>query len=246
MSKSDSDDEPITLSSQALAALAEFNAERDERQAKFEKLKAQCEANAAGGLPLSMEAFTEDWNSSQFWYSDETARLLAGHLLEGADEDTTIGIVSAPSVFIALRNLMNERDPSLGRPKVALLEYDTRFNVFPEFVFYNFQSPFKLPAELKGNVDRVICDPPFLSDDCQTKAAMTVRWLMKPNAINSESRVIVSTGERMATVVNKVYKALGVRTVTYEPTHARGLSNEFYCYANFECKDWTWREGTAS
>lgn len=70
---------------------------------------------------------------------------------------------------------------------------------------------------------------------------MTVRWMMKPNAA-SEGRVVVCTGERMEGLVTKVYKAFGVKTTTFEPKHARGLSNEFYCYASFECKDWTWRE----
>ncbi|WYZ43045.1 hypothetical protein EsH8_VI_000744 [Colletotrichum jinshuiense] len=245
MTNSDSDDEPLTLSSHALAALAQFNAEKDSRREKFEKLKAQAEADAAGEVPLSMEAFTEDWNKSQFWYSDETAKLYAEQLLEGADESTTIAVVSTPSVFVAVRNLLNARDPSQGRPKVVLLEHDTRFNVFPEFVFYDFQYPFKLPVELKGTVDRAICDPPFLSDDCQTKTALTVRWMMKPDAA-SKGRVIISTGERMESLVTKVYKALGVKTATYEPSHDRGLSNEFYCYANFECKDWTWREAPTS
>lgn len=27
----------------------------------------------------------------------------------------------------------------------------------------------QLAAELKGSVDRMICDPPFLSEDCQAK-----------------------------------------------------------------------------
>ncbi|KAF6841544.1 nadh-ubiquinone oxidoreductase 39 kda [Colletotrichum musicola] len=228
------------LSSHALAALAEFNAEKDAHQERFEKLRAQAEANAAGDGVLSMEAFTEDWNESQFWYSDETANLIAGQLLEGADEGTTIAVVSAPSVFVALRNLMNARGKGHTLPKVVLLEHDTRFSVFPEFVFYDFQEPFKLPGELKGAVDRIVCDPPFLSEDCQTKAAMTVRWMMKPDAASKE-RVIVCTGERMESLVAKVYKAFGVKTTTYEPKHARGLSNEFYCYANFECQDWVWR-----
>lgn len=52
-----------TLSAHALAALASFNAEKDEHAQKFEKLKAAAEADG----PLSMEAFTEDWNVSQFW-----------------------------------------------------------------------------------------------------------------------------------------------------------------------------------
>ena len=25
------------------------------------------------------------------------------------------------------------------------------------------------PVEMKGAFDRIVCDPPFLSDDCQTK-----------------------------------------------------------------------------
>ncbi|TDZ35115.1 Protein-lysine N-methyltransferase EFM5 [Colletotrichum spinosum] len=240
MTNSDSDDEPITLSSHALAALAEFNAEKDAHHEKFEKLKAQAEANAAGGGALSMDAFTEDWNESQFWYSDETAKTIAGQLLDGAGADTAIAVVSAPSVFVALRNLLNAREPDQGRPKVVLLEHDMRFNVFPEFVFYDFQEPFKLPPELKGSIDRIVCDPPFLSEDCQTKAGMTVRWMVKQDAA-AKPRAVVCTGERMESLVSKVYKALGVKTTTFEPKHARGLSNEFYCYANFECSNWIWR-----
>jgi len=49
----------------------------------------------------------------------------------------------------------------------------------------------------------------------------------------------------MADLVSRLYRAFGVRTTNYEPAHARGLSNEFYCYANFESDDWTWREDGA-
>ncbi|OAA49506.1 hypothetical protein NOR_01429 [Metarhizium rileyi] len=59
----ESDEEPLTLSGHALAALAEFNAERDAHQFKFDRLKAQGEEDAQ----LSVEAFTENWNESQFW-----------------------------------------------------------------------------------------------------------------------------------------------------------------------------------
>jgi len=51
-----------------------------------------------------MAAFAEDWNESQFWYADETASLLARSLLAGAAEGETIAVVSAPSVFVALKN----------------------------------------------------------------------------------------------------------------------------------------------
>jgi hypothetical protein len=39
-------------------------------------------------------------------YSDETASLLARELLDGATSDMTIAVVSAPSVFIALKNIL--------------------------------------------------------------------------------------------------------------------------------------------
>lgn len=71
------------LSSHALAALAEFNAEKDAHQERFEKLRAQAEANAAGGGVLSMEAFTEDWNESQFWVCGmniKTRSMLTGEI----------------------------------------------------------------------------------------------------------------------------------------------------------------------
>lgn len=75
-------------------------------------------------------------------------------------------------------------DPEF-RPFVRLLEYDSRFSVFKEFVYYDYQQPLKLPGrrledifslgtltiavELKGQFDRVIIDPPFLSHDCHSK-----------------------------------------------------------------------------
>ncbi|KAF4334557.1 NADH-ubiquinone oxidoreductase 40 kDa subunit mitochondrial [Fusarium beomiforme] len=237
------DEEPISLSSHALAALAEFHAEKDAHEKTFEKLRTGAAPRAGAGLgvvepededpitedaddqPLSMAAFTEDWNESQFWFLDETAYALADQLLDGASSSSTIGVVSTPSVFIALKNRL-----------LVLFEHDHRFSVFPEFVFYDFQRPLQLPAHLKGSLDSVIIDPPFFSNDCQTKFALTGRWLVKPKS----PRVIVCTGERMATIVDKLYRSLGVYATTFEPAHA-GLSNHYYCYANFESSTWDWR-----
>ncbi|PNY26732.1 Protein-lysine N-methyltransferase EFM5 [Tolypocladium capitatum] len=345
-------DEPMALSAHALAALAEFKAEKDAHQAKFDTLQAEVEA----GAPLSMEAFTEDWNESQFWVSRREVpaglasrsngslnevgadsasppplrrrSMLANQLFDGSTRSTAIGVVSTPSVFVALRNILvraclrlsssghvasacslltqSLRSSTLqrtrqqsDRPRLVLLEHDERFAVFPEFVFYDFRRPLKLPcgystsarlscpvlrdsssasghilcnsgskpyyasiAELKGSLDRIICDPPFLSEDCQTKSvtalsshaepvqltllyrlpvALTARWLLQANTPN---RVIVCTDERMKDLVTKLYQSLGVRNTTFEPRHAT-LSNEYCCYANFACPIWTGRPGTA-
>jgi len=55
---------------------------------------------------------------------------------------------------------------------IKLLEYDVRFAIFKEdFVYYDFEYPLRgLPQDLRGTFDRVMIDPPFLSDDCQTKS----------------------------------------------------------------------------
>lgn len=42
-----------------------------------------------------------------FWqYSDETANLLARQLLDGATAETKIAVVSAPSAFVAVKNIL--------------------------------------------------------------------------------------------------------------------------------------------
>lgn len=184
-----------------------------------------------------MDLFTEDWNASQFWYKDSTATVLATQLLAGATSDSKIAVVSAPSVYIALRNLLSS-DAYDIKPRIVLLEFDERFAVFKsDFALYDFQQPLKLDPSLKGVFDRIVVDPPFLSQDCQTKAAMTVRWLSREHEAPG-LRLVLCTGERMEDLAHKLYARAGMRTTTFYPEHSKGLSNEFRCYANFECEDW--------
>ncbi|KAF2144534.1 uncharacterized protein K452DRAFT_223148, partial [Aplosporella prunicola CBS 121167] len=235
------------LSAHALAALAEFQTERDARAKHFEDLKlaAEAEIEDAKGLdkPLSITDFEEDWNHSQFWactYNDTTAIAMAKQLLDGATDDSKIAVVSTPSVFVQLKNLLASSEYQI-RPEVKLLEYDERFGVFSEFVPYDLKYPTRLPPTLKGQFDRIIYDPPFLSVDCQTKIALTVRWLAKswePESL----RLIAITGERMEGIVHKLCSKAGIRTTDYAVEHANGLSNEFLCYANFESDEWAWEQ----
>ncbi|KAJ9620981.1 Protein-lysine N-methyltransferase efm5 [Taxawa tesnikishii (nom. ined.)] len=230
----DYDDDMPHLSADTLDLLKNFYSERDAREKQFEDLKAQAE-NAFESKTLSMDLFAEDWNASQFWYKDETAVTLAEQLLEGITAPSCIAVVSAPSVYIQIRNLLNDREKYPARPRVVLLEFDERFAVFKdEFVFYDFKQPLRLDASLKGAFDRIICDPPFLSEECQTKAALTVRWLAKswsdPSsdsaATDVRQRLILCTGERMEALAHKLYGKAGLRTTTFNPEHTKGLSNE--------------------
>ena len=81
-------------------------------------------------------------------YSDETATILANQLLAGATRDTVIAVVSAPSVFVALKNVLAKSGTNKEeQPKMWLLEFDRRFEVFEEFRLYDFNEPFKLARE---------------------------------------------------------------------------------------------------
>lgn len=89
-----------------MAALQEFYHERDDRAKQFEDLKLEAENEFDDSKPLSMSMFAESWQDSQFWYSDRTATILAEQLLDGATSESRIAVVSAPSVYIQLRNLL--------------------------------------------------------------------------------------------------------------------------------------------
>ena len=237
----DEDGDALQLPSDTLQLLQQFQAEKEQQNKTFEELKAQAEERFQNGdSKLSMDLFGEDWNASQFWYTDATARTLASQLLDGITKDSAIAVVSAPSVYVQLRNILAECGAE-SRPKICLLEFDRRFEVLgSDFVFYDFQHPLQLPAELRGQFDRVICDPPFLSEDCQAKTALTVRFLAR-SWTHDQLRLLSCTGERMEPLMAKLYGNIGMHTTTFEPEHSKGLSNEFRCYANFECMEWTWR-----
>ncbi|KAI4278987.1 MAG: hypothetical protein LQ337_000594 [Flavoplaca oasis] len=105
MSSADDEDDIPKLSAATLALLGDFYSEQEQNKQQFEDLKAQTEDDRLQ-TPLSMTLFTEDWNASQFWYSDETAVLLAEQLLRDSTKETRIAVVSAPSVFIQLKNIL--------------------------------------------------------------------------------------------------------------------------------------------
>lgn len=252
MTDSDSSsDYELTLSLDTLKALQEFKLEEDERIKEFEKLEQEAEKKyelSKEKREMGMDLFKEDWQLSQFWYSNETAETLAKALLDGCDENTYIAVVSAPSVYAAIKKI--ELKEKLPTEHIYLFEYDKRFEVMAgkdHFVFYDFANPTVFRDDLKGKIDRLLIDPPFLNDNCQLKSSLTAHSLLKYKMeSNSEKeltkngvpmhRLISCTGERMKDIMKKAYK--GIKVTDFLPEHANGLSNEFKCYADFECDQW--------
>lgn len=201
-------------------------------EGQFDEMQAQ--------KAFNIDTFQEDWQLSQFWYADETADVFADELLDGADQDTVIAVVSAPSVYARIKQRSN-----LPTDQIYLLEYDTRFKLLAGedyFSFYDYKQPLQIPQHLKGKCHRIIIDPPYLQTDCQTKCSLTARALLSGDKTSKTEngvlkyKLISCTGERMSKLMSKVYP--DSKITTFEPEHKNGLSNEFRCYATFECSRW--------
>ena len=200
----DSNDDIPRLPPDTLAILNEFYEEQNEKAKKEEH----------GDIG-------EDWQLSQFWYDDHTATTLGKEVLE-IGKNGRICCLCSPTLYKKLQELKQ------GDREVYLFEYDKRFAVFGEdFVFYDYNEPLNLPKHIsKNSFDVVFADPPFLTEECFSKVAKTVEYLMK-------DKLIICTGLRMQDVVEKLLQA---RPCRFIPQHKSNLMNAFRCYTNYDSK----------
>ncbi|XP_068619183.1 EEF1A lysine methyltransferase 1 [Battus philenor] len=211
MKNMDDDDVPA-LSAETFAALQEFYAEQDKRQEILSKLEADKKLN-------ENIIFEENWQLSQFWYAEETVQTLVKVIDKNLPDGGRVALISCPTLFVPLKRQVSDR------ATVNLLEYDKRFQVHgPDFIFYDYNFPDKLPSELEKSYDMVVADPPFLSTDCLTKTSQTIKLLAK-------EKIVVCTGAIMRETVENL---LDLKICQFQPQHRNNLANEFSCYANFE------------
>uniref|UniRef100_A0A5F8AKW1 EEF1A lysine methyltransferase 1 n=1 Tax=Macaca mulatta TaxID=9544 RepID=A0A5F8AKW1_MACMU len=157
------DDETPQLSAHALAALQEFYAEQKQQIDLGEDDK------------YNIGIIEENWQLSQFWYSQETALRLAQEAIAAVGEGGRVACVSAPSVYQKLRELCRENFT------VYIFEYDKRFAMYgEEFIFYDYNNPLDLPERIAAHsFDIVIADPPYLSEECLRKTSETIKYLTR-------------------------------------------------------------------
>lgn len=95
--------------------------------------------------------------------------------------------MSAPSVYQKLKQ--GTVDGS-DRVSVAVLEYDRRFAAYgDDFVYYDYNQPVSFEVDVEPrSFDVVLADPPYLSEECLSKVAQTIKHL-------SKSKVLLCTGE---------------------------------------------------
>lgn len=74
---------------------------------------------------------------------------------------------------------------------VDLFEFDKRFDAFGSyFIFYDYKDPENVPEECLQAYKVVIVDPPFLSEECLEKVAITVKKIVAANG-----KIILCSGK---------------------------------------------------
>lgn len=95
----------------------------------------------------------------------------------------SIACLSCPTLYHKLRDIKPDG------VKLHILEYDSRFQKFGEdFVFYDYNKPLEIRKSMEHYYDIVVADPPFLSEECLTKTAITVRFMAK-------DKILLCTGK---------------------------------------------------
>lgn len=168
-------------------------------------------------LNREINEIEENWQLSQFWYDDETANILANEAVKLSGENGRIVCISCPTVYKKLHSLNKEI-------KLCLLEYDKRFSIFgDEFIFYDYKNPLNLDNSLKQAFDVVLADPPYLSEECLSNMAKTIKFLTR-------DKIILCTGAIMEDLACKL---LDVRPSSLKINHQKKLGNEFKCFVNY-------------
>ncbi|XP_045531112.1 EEF1A lysine methyltransferase 1 [Pieris brassicae] len=208
----DEDDDIPSLSAETFAALQEFYAEQDKRQEILNKLEADKKLN-------ENIIFEENWQLSQFWYNEATIQALVQVIEKSVPNGGKVALISCPTLFVPAKRHMG------NRISLSLLEYDRRFEIHaPDYIFYDYNIPDKLPQGLEHTYDLVIADPPFLAEECIQKTSETIKLL-------SKDKIVVCTGTVMR---ENIENLLNLKICEFEPQHRNNLANEFSCYANFD------------
>jgi len=267
----DDDDDIPQLSANALAALQEFLQERQAQQEEEEKEEisaaaASCQIEDSSSQK-ELRHVSEDWQLSQFWYTESTAAALAKEALTAAGDKGRIACVSCPTLYKAIVDVVkadeNAKEDAAAEASTAsstspsfsraiVLEFDRRFAKWGvDFVFYDYKDASipELPVDWRNSFNVVVCDPPFLTEECASatlKAAVdTLGKKLEGDVEGSSSsstsasstkmcKVMFCTGEIMAETLTELSGGSLKQSETFVPQHASKLSNPFVLMTNFQ------------
>ena len=114
-----------------------------------------------------------------------------------------VACVSAPTLYKHLKKITttsNDNDNETAAVTLKVFEFDKRFAMYgSDFVLYDYRSPLDIPRELRESFDLVFADPPFLSEECLTKTAVTLKYLAR-------EKIVLCTGAIMADLADRLLR----------------------------------------
>jgi len=242
---SDLSSSPPKLDPNTLALLDSYFSEKADEERRFNEIAAERAAAQIAGLALETSdekeaedkpmlsvadfrlAFGEDWQLSQFWYTERFATTLATHLHSICTPATKIAFVCCPTGFVAFQHMK-------PLPGAILLEFDQRFAVLSpkQFIPYDLDEPDDFPESLNGSVNIVVVDPPFLNEITNTKLAKTICQILHP----TQGKLLVITSTSVEDVLFRIYNRppIGPLRRTQINVEHRQLANDFACWGSWE------------
>ena len=200
------------LSPETLAALMEFYEEKNiiAKEDDYEKID-------------------EDWELSQFWYTNETADNIINLIGNYAEKNKklNIALLCTPSLYKAYLRNKNKFE----NLNVALFEFDKRFSIFgDDFNFYDLNKPLEIDKIHHKKYDIIVTDPPFLNDETIHKISETMRLVS-----NEKGLKIFITGIQVEESIIKEFPELKLTNIKIEHDKKR-LQNPFgfFCAIDLE------------
>lgn len=160
---------------------------------------------------------------NQYWYSPATIDALVAEALdvvEDGGKSLRTAFISTPSLYFSL--------PPDQRAGCVVLDIDRKFEKDPGYVYYDFNKPEAVPAELMHQFDLVVVDPPFITREVWGLYAKTMTMLLD----TSGGRILCTT---IAENEKMMAELFGARPQAFRPS-IPNLVYQYSCYANYDAK----------
>ncbi|TNV77600.1 hypothetical protein FGO68_gene11409 [Halteria grandinella] len=153
---------------------------------------------------------------NQYWYSKATINFMASECEQFGQK---IAFLSTPSIYFSLKN---KEIKAASR----VFDFDTKFNKDPGFVFYDFNKPEDIPADLHSYFDMVVIDPPFITREVWEKYATAAKLIL----IKEGGKILLSTIDENEGFIDEL---LGAKRRAFRPS-IPNLVYQYSLYSNYE------------
>jgi len=203
----------------SLAAASVSSSGSDEENLERDRTSQECIGCEDDNNFLRQTGENRDLN--QYWYSKNTIEILCNAITEGLSisNGSRVAFLSTPSLFFSLS--------SKERENCALFDFDTSWESYSGYQFYDYNDPTNVNESCQGAFDLIVIDPPFISGSVWENYAITAKLLMK----GGRAQVIATTVEENAILMKEMF---GCKPATFRPS-IPNLVYQYSVFTNFSC-----------